>query len=372
VNASPATPGCEPTRILEGFKLGVCPVPPEAQLSPSELTSSLAGKTNASRLECVRSLTVLFTQIPSLQNSDALNYSAVCNYLALVRKTIANGSFVSCALIDELNTLQVPKPGPNVQGYTAQLQAVLDAATALLKRLALDCLCLSLLPTCPRNCCTNCLILACVTVRNGKIVEICHFGGGRRQVITFPAIQYWLSLFGADRFVTVLIQALETICCGGQPDRLLFAGMMQPQSLSSNGFSNPAMINQLFSATFAETLGAPLINGLSPALHAMDLRSLVGQPTALVRRQLEAQKVTANFAEAGPAWLDTSTLTGQMFAPSAHPAGQPVTVYTNGETVVGFETTSAADSLKLQVATLQKQVDDLQSRIGNSRTPRNG
>jgi len=49
--------------------------------------------------------------------------------------------------------------------------------------------------------------------RDGKIIEICHFGC-RQQVVTFHTLYYWLSLFGFDRILLLLKRYLELICCG--------------------------------------------------------------------------------------------------------------------------------------------------------------
>src|SRR5581483_3583101 len=187
------TPGCEPTRILETFKLGVCAVPTDQK--PTTTTEST----------CVQSIRQLMLQQPSLSNttSPAAAYTQVCNYLASIRKFLASSSMTHCQTETALASLQIPKPGEGA-AYISQLQAVVQEMTRLLTLLLIDCVCLSLLPTCPPDPCTNCLVLACVTVRNGQIIDICHFGGGRRQLVTFNSLGYWLSLLGLDKSLTTL------------------------------------------------------------------------------------------------------------------------------------------------------------------------
>jgi hypothetical protein len=367
LNPASTTPGCEPTRILEGFKLGVCPAPSDYVAS-----NATVGKPSVSRtIPCIQALSVVIQQKPtfSATASDAVNYSTACNYLALVRKTVATGLFTNCQTIGDLNGLQVPKPdGDN---YTAALQGVVDRSGLLLVQLAKDCLCLALLPTCPSDPCTNCLVLACVTIQNGTIIDICHFGGGRRQVVTFPALGYWLSLIGFDSTFTTLTQFLEAFCCAeGNLDRLVLPGLAQADNVSTNGFSNPALVNRMLSAALSGTLGATVVNAITPSARALDLRPFVGLTQAEVAQMAKSNKMSAHFVEVGSAWLDTSASAGQQFTPSAFPASQPLTVYTSSGTVVGFEATSPTDSLKLQIADLKQQIADLQNHTGlRTKTP---
>lgn len=367
LNPPSTTPGCEPTRILEGFKLGVCAAPTET-VSPKDA----AGKPTAGPsklLTCIQALSAGIQQKPTFVATagNSANYTAACNYLALIRKMLATGSFTSCAIITQLEAIQIPQPNPNDPNYTATLQAIVDNAVALLVRLAKDCLCLALLPTCPGDPCTNCLVLACVTVRNGKVIEICHFDGGRQQVITFPTLRYWLSLIGFDNRLQTLMNFIENLCCGeSRLDRLLF---MTNDTVASNSMANPAMLNRMFSTSLASTLGATVVNAAAPSARAIDLRPFVGLSQAEVTRLTEANKLKAHFVDVGPAWMDTSAAAGQAFAPSAFSTAQPLTVYTNNGTVVGFEATDPTESLRRQVASLQEQVDRLMQNPSRT-TPR--
>jgi hypothetical protein len=81
---------------------------------------------------------------------------------------------------------------------------------------------------------------------------------------------------------------------------------------------------------------------------------------------MKASGIPTNIVEAGPAWTDDVVAQGAQFAPSAFPAGQTVTVYTKSRLVVGFESITPTDALKLQVADLQAQVTALQNQMGGS------
>ena len=362
--AASTTPGCEPTRILEGFRLGVCPAPPETTSEADAYAAPAPGTASYQAYTCIQTVRKLILQKPDLSNlSNAAAYAAACNYLTTIRKVLASRSFTNCQAINDLEQEQIPKPGND--GYVGILQGIIDQTVQLLTQIVLDCFCLALLPTCPPDPCINCLVLACVTVQSGKIIDICHFGGGRRQVVSFPSLFYWLGLFGFDKTLGVLIDYLEGVCCGrGQRDRLFLSGFAQADNLSTAGFSNPAMVNRLFSSVLSQNLGATIVNSAAPNARTLDLRPLVGLTPDEVMRTIKSNEITANVVDVGPAWTDTSTALGQQFAPAAFPANQPLTIFTSGKLVVGFEPTSPTDSLKLQIADLQKQVTALQGQIG--------
>src|ERR1039458_3905874 len=108
-SSSTTTPGCEPTRILEGFKLGVCQAPPETDSLTNTRTSGIASyQANT----CIQAVRQLILQKPDLTGlNDAAAYTAACNYLAAVRRMLSAGSFTNCQAIDDLNQVQIPKPG---------------------------------------------------------------------------------------------------------------------------------------------------------------------------------------------------------------------------------------------------------------------
>jgi hypothetical protein len=354
------TPGCEPTRILEGFRLGVCPAPPDPANNPAGGTK--LGTRTFPGAACIQAGEKIILQQPPFNGVTDPNvaYTLACNYLMTIRKYLATASFTSCKEVDDLNNTAIPKPS-QTQGYVGQVESIVASMVQSLQTLLLDCVCFALLPTCPPDPCTNCLILACVTIQNGEIIDICHFGGGRRQVVTFPALGYWLSLFGVDKLLTTLTNFLEQFCCEGRDFSRLFQSAFLPQeNLAATGLASPAMFQQLLSATLAQNLGANILNASSGAANTFDLRPLVGLSIDEVSQTLKRNELQTNVVEASPAWTDSVIAQGADFAPSAFPAGQPLTVYTRNKLVVGFQPTSATDSLRLQVAELTRQVQALQ------------
>jgi len=364
-----AAPGCEPTRILEGFRLGVCAAPPKSGDQANNNIGSTTGNTFAGSA-CIRAGEQLILQQPSFAGVDDPNtaYTLACNYLTSIRKYLSASSFTSCKAKDDLYGQSIPKPGQN-QDYIAQLQSIVSDMVRSITSMLLDCLCLSLLPTCPPDPCTNCLVLACVTVQNGEIIDICHFGGGRRQVITFPALEYWLGLLGLDKSLTTLGNFLEELCCGGEFTRLFQAGFAKEEAFSTGGFTNPAMFNRILSSTLAQNLGSTIVNAAAPGARTIDMRPFVGKSVEEVSRVLKSQEIQTNVVEASPAWTDSVVAQAPQFAPSAFPAGQPLTVFTRNKLVVGFEPTSPTEAMQSQIADLQQQVNALQQQMGGNARP---
>lgn len=79
----------------------------------------------------------------------------------------------------------------------------------LLVQYVIDCFCQALLPPCPPDPQDDRLVLACLTVKNGKIIDICNFSC-RHYAGSFPAVNYWLSLVPVIPLIT---DALARFCC---------------------------------------------------------------------------------------------------------------------------------------------------------------
>jgi hypothetical protein len=77
--------------------------------------------------------------------------------------------------------------------YIRRLRESFCCLLGLLIEYAIDCVCRLLLAPCPPDPKDDRLVLACMTVRNGKILRICNFSC-RRYAGSFPALAWWLSL----------------------------------------------------------------------------------------------------------------------------------------------------------------------------------
>jgi len=387
--ATVPTGTCEPTRIMEGFQVGVVCEAPTA--SPQE--GPAPGTMGYQILQCLEGLKNLISQNPLLsgyQGSDQQAYQATCNYLATVQNALSSSFVTHCQLESALAGIGIPTPPQRAPlrdtNYITQLQQqVIRPIIENLVAAILDCLCTSFLPPCPPDPCDKRLILACVTVQNGKIVNICHFGGGRKQVVTFPSLYYWLSLIGLDTVLGDLSSLLGQLCCGEEKlrERLLDTQYATRENLSSAGLSNPSMINRYMTSFIAQKLGAVPINSAAGTAQTVDLRPLVGKNLESVSGTLASwgiapqrfkladvvknadlnnanPNITVKDVSADPAWTAAAVAASAQYAPAAFNVTQPLTIFTKGGSVVGFDVTDPVAVLQQQVATLTAQVNKLQ------------
>ena len=119
------------------------------------------------------------------------------------------------------------------------------------------------------------------------------------------------------------------------------------------------------SAFLMQRLGADVLNAANPQANTIDLRPLVGQPArdvAVALGQMGIANVTTTKVDADPAWSDAAVSAGAQFTPSAFSPQAPLTLFTKGDLVVGFDVTNPTDVLAQQVADLQKEINDLKKR----------
>jgi hypothetical protein len=202
---------CEPSRICEGFRLGLSPAPAEA----GDTVTDLLGDTLLGRVtDCLRELQVLDALAPEVgdQLGPAERRSACCRYLTAVRRYLETHDVTRCEIRDTIGRMTCPSPGDVAEPteYPQRVNETVLKVRALLVLQLLDCFCLQLLPPCPSDPGDPRLGLAAVTVRDGEVVRICNLEC-RRQAWTWPAVRYWLSAFPIEQVLALLLQRL---CCG--------------------------------------------------------------------------------------------------------------------------------------------------------------
>lgn len=243
------------------------------------------------------------------------------------------------------------------------------------------------LPQCPPNPCDNRVPIACVSVQNGVIQSICHFEC-RQQLVTFTSLQYWLQPLFAVLW-TLVGRRIEAFCCGGdsQKDPARFVPLkaaFNSANFTTAGFTNAAVVNRTLNTYLAQKMGATLVNTVNPNLNAVDMRPFIGQPVDTLRQSIDSQfnKARANTANAvitpvqtqldiqyvddDPSWDLAAAAAGASFAPAAVSAGQPLTVYVMGKSIVGIEVTDPTRALQLQVNSLSTTVANLQSQLNGA------
>jgi hypothetical protein len=359
---------CEATRIVEGFQLGVIPAPQTNQQQSGPQPGSFGYQFE----NCLTGLQQLAQMAPPIPQDVNAAYQAVCSYLTLVNQYFAKNQFVvRCQLLDQLAAVTIPPPA-SVDNNSGAYQAPLQQITNLIGRAALDCLCTALLPVCPPDPCDNRLILACVTVQNGTIVDICPFEG-RQQLIGYTALNYWLGAVFKN-LGTVLDTLLQRLCCGEEKDyRALFASPVYAKTnLTSDVLPNPALVSRIFTTQIAQKMGAEVVNAISES-RAVNMQKLVGGPYDEVSRTLEAQKFTLTQVKVDedPSWDSAAIAAAPGLAPAAVSSGQPLTLYTKGNVVVSIAVTDSTTVLFNQVAnqfaTLQAQVNELKGQVDSLR-----
>jgi hypothetical protein len=349
---------CEATRILEGFTLGVVPASEvEAEL--------LAGNPNSllSQLQlCILELASLLERAPDLTTVQN-PYQSICNYLAQVTQALSGATNITlCAILSELGLLQTQLQAGNDQGsYVGILAAIKKLLTDAFR----NCVCYALIPPCPPPACDNRIVLACFSIRNGEVINICHYPG-RKQLITLQTLGYWLGPLGLDNLGLVLGELFELICCGtGQTTKspVNSTRAYYNESVTTAGVTSGADFNRIAAHYIAQNVGANVLNAISPDMRAVDLRTLVNKPTETVKETLGQQgfkTVTTQAVDDDPAWTAGAVASSAQFAPAAVSAGQPLIVYTMGDQAVGFD---VVDPTTAKLQDLQSQITALQSQL---------
>ena len=376
-----ATAACQATRIVEGFQIGITPAPTGSDAKPGMGPGTIFYQV----VQCLETAAALVAQRPYPSTGIPQNttyqkaYQAICKYSQTVQNALSKFLVTHCAWEDEFANIKITPPMNDGSGDMKSLQLALEQIVAFIGAFSFDCLCISLMPPCPATPCDNRLILACVTMQGKKIVDICQFGGGRQQVVTFPALYYWLSIFGTDTAIGGFISNLQKICCfelqgrGIGGSSLLGDNEFSTQSLALDQLSNPAKVNQFANFVLAQKAGAAIVNAASGTSNTVDLRPLVSQPKDVVTRALASNKIGVEDASspgaatpitwtdvsADSAWTDDAVASSAQYAPAAFNIKQPLTVFTKGNLVVGFEVTNPTDLLNSKVASLQTQVAQL-------------
>ena len=128
---------------------------------------------------------------------------------------------IRCNLLAEIKSISMPNlSNDNSEEYIRQAREALGKMSSLLFQLVKDCICDALLIPCPECNEEEGVILACFTLKDNKIENICNLS--RKQLVTGPALQYWIQpLFAA------LEQIAEKLCCNLTPNGLGGLGNMK-------------------------------------------------------------------------------------------------------------------------------------------------
>jgi hypothetical protein len=227
---------CEPTRLFEGFRFGAVrkrdprrDLPRDRGPIRSRLPvggGPVVGDTwRLAAQECIEDVADLLKNAPSPDPEDPQKtYRECCEYQRRIKALMAAHPTVFCQrrrMIGETGC-RAPMEGEEPSDYAGEIGNIIGALRAVLMTVLRDCLCWTLLTPCPAPPCEDRLVLACVTVQGDKVLRICP-SEERRQLITFPALAYWIpGLLGTGfasylpSFISpvTLGRLIESLCCG--------------------------------------------------------------------------------------------------------------------------------------------------------------
>jgi hypothetical protein len=218
------------------------------------------------------------------------------------------------------------------------------------------------------------LILACLDIRDDKIVRICNFS--RRHAGAFPSVSYWLSLVPIIPLIRWVVQWL---CClpelvwfqsplvndlANLLDRIDPTGSLR-EAISAEDFALPKM----YAAKVREAIDKVSPAGLTELIRpeGVNLATLVDKSPDETRDSLEKAGVTTIEREVKSA--DEVPVLKKLAAVPFASAGDRLVVYKTADKVVGFgrydapeelvDKQTQLDAIKAELAALRSEVEAL-------------
>jgi hypothetical protein len=270
-------------------------------------------------------------------------------------------------------TLAAPDPNTPADTYFNQAKDALQDLTAVWIQLLLDCICNAFIPQCDDDPCDDRVEVACVTVKAGKILNICNHSC-RRYAGSFPSTFYWLSLVPILPFIGRFLAAL---CC--QPDLLrrnspLINDLMPLlDRLDSTGALRRAITGNNFAlprrtlARLSETANSPLLATIAKRFDIATAAVIhTGDTAVKAKGDLEASGVTVEVKPLAAG--EEAAVTAKMDSQPILKRGDRATVYTSNNQVVAVVRDDASE-----ITTLRQEVADLRQSIATlsaARPPR--
>jgi hypothetical protein len=371
------SPSCEATRILESFELCLIPEPPDCsttsrdKLSQGPLRQALeqcftefagvaAGLSNNTQTVVGFAAN---SDIASLQQQSAQAlYAACCEYRQAVIVYLSNSTHrAHCATLAKLGVAVCPPPPVSQSNdvYAGQIMISIQSVVEVLSYDLLDCICYDLLPRCPPDPGDDRLILACITINNGKIVSICNFSC-RKFAGSFPSLNYWFSIVPIAQEIRKI---LSLVCCSGLFD-LGGGNRLAQGNYAWLGYSG-AKLSNAFSFNAADTFKAAFNPG------SINLATLANRNAEEVTRVLGNSKIQMTRINVSSA-AEVPAVDRLSFAPFVMP-GESVNLYVMPNNIVaGFASGSAvptgAYATRAEVDALRAEIESLRSTLNSAGT----
>lgn len=379
---------CEPTRILESYRIELCQADgpcqgPETSAGEQawvdqfrrcfEIVQRSVGRLPTRETATLGRLTVNdwsgdAVREPFPAESAVVIHTSFCRVRDALRELIRrHPPKTACYLLEEIDRLECPEPptgDPDGTGVSTAPGYWNDTArnptrdlAGILVRYLVDCLCHATLPPCAPCCDDEVVVLACMEVRDGRVLRICNHSC-RRLAGAFPPSLGGIYLGPLMPLVTRL---LGVFCCGDFL-RDLFDRVDRSDDLQGG-------VNYLAADDFARTrFAGDLVSNFQlgqlfgDSSRTLNTASLVGQPLDAV--QVRADELQVQVEERPlDAEVDLASLGSSLTTLQGVRAGQPVVAFTQEGKVVGFAAPrSVGETVVDQGATIQRlerRLDDL-------------
>ena len=213
-----ASAECEPTVICEGYAFDVFRAP-SADTAAYLKSSAIGGALVESFLCCIQPLIATIPTAPT-GGANAQSYAAqsqawvlwCCRVKEALIAYFSTGPEPNCTLLARLQAWSCPSADSKT--FAAEMTQARTQLFRLLLDAIIYCLCSALLP--PASCGTSDdrvpLALVRVRKRDCQVVEVCNWTSLRKQVLTFPTLEYWLSWIP---WLSSLADTIGSLCCSG-------------------------------------------------------------------------------------------------------------------------------------------------------------
>jgi hypothetical protein len=288
-----------------------------------------------------------------------------CRLLESIRKHLLHDTLTKCELIQQLNAINCPS-APNSDNdfptFVSQMQqAVLDTAE-LLMNLFINCVCYEVLPKCPTEVCEDRLLLACVTVRDGRVIRVCH--EPRSYVLT-----------AHNAISAVLSVLLRDLCCQvfefpnrGDDVTNNFRTPTMAASYMGASYKSPAAgvvanvlrsmdMGDMFASRTASYVAADRVG--RAARPTIDTRGLTGLNVDNAREQLSGVETNVERAN----WSPAEAFLRGLSTPDVR-ADQPVRLFVDDQNrVVGMSQAVESERLRQELDTANARISRLEEQI---------
>ena len=217
-----APPACVSQSTCESYRYDVFrapdPKPKQAERDPQHPFSGLLDGMEGPMIDrlrcCIREIEDAIPPLVDGQVTDLSFRQAgvrwICDTRDNQRRLIMRRGGHDCSLLERIMSIPIP-PTADVTSFVAVADVAVKEITAITFELMVECLCSALLPSCPEEEDPR-IPIAVVKVRRGscEIVSVCNWTPLRRQLVTWPAMRYWV---GWAPQIDNLREYLHLMCC---------------------------------------------------------------------------------------------------------------------------------------------------------------